>query len=131
MTFIKEFIAQYGTQILFAILTTVAGYIGIAAKRIYEKYINDHTKKEVVKIAVQAVEQLYKELHGEEKLEKALMYASDMLETRGITISAVELRLLVEAAVGEFNEAFKKGEVTAETEKEPQRIEDEAVTAVE
>lgn len=125
MTFIKEFIAQYGTQILFAILTTVAGYIGIAAKRIYEKYVNDHTKKEVVKIAVQAVEQLYKDLHGEEKLEKALMYASDMLETRGITISAVELRLLVEAAVGEFNEAFKK------ENGEPSEIEDKVAPASE
>lgn len=107
MTFIKEFIQEYGTQMLFALLTTLAGYVGIAVKKLYEKYVTDRTKQEVVKIAVRAVEQLYKELHGEEKLEKALMYASDMLETRGISISSVELRLMVEAAVREFNEAFK------------------------
>lgn len=108
MTFIKEFIAEYGTQMLFAVVTALAGYVGIAAKKLFEKYVTDQTAKEVVKISVQAVEQLFKELHGEEKLEKALMYASDMLKTRGITVSAVELRLLVEAAVGEFNGAFKK-----------------------
>lgn len=116
MSFIKDFISEYGTQILFAVLTTIAGYVGIAVKRLYHKYINDRTKKEIVKIAVQAVEQLYKELHGDEKLEKALMYASDMLNTRGIDVSAVELRLLAEAAVGEFNDAFKSGKIKPQIE---------------
>ena len=68
----KIFISEYGTTILYAILTAIAGYLGIVIKKMYEKYINDKTKKDVAKTVVQAVEQIYKDLHGEEKLNKAL-----------------------------------------------------------
>lgn len=108
MEFIKNFISEYGTTILYAILTAIGGYLGIWAKKLYTKYVNDKTKQAVAKTVVQAVEQLYKDLRGEEKLEKALEAASDMLAERGITVTDLELRILIEAAVGEFNKAFEK-----------------------
>lgn len=122
MEFLKEFISQYGTTILYAILTAIAGYLGVVIKRLYEKYINDKTKQAVAKTVVQAIEQIYKDLHGEEKLNKALESMSEMLAEKGITITELEMRMLIEAAVAEFNEAFhKNGEtrsVTAEGEAE-------------
>lgn len=108
MDFIKLFISEYGTTILYAILTALAGYIGIVAKRIYTKYVNDKTKQAVAKTVVQAVEQIYKDLHGEEKLNKALEAASEMLAEKGITITDLEMRMLIEAALAEFNKAFEK-----------------------
>ena len=108
MEFIKNFISEYGTTILYAILTAIGGYLGIWAKKLYTKYVNDKTKQAVAKTVVQAVEQLYKDLRGEEKLEKALEAASDMLTERGIMVTDLELRILIEAAVGEFNKAFEK-----------------------
>lgn len=105
-----DFINEYGTTILYAVITAVGSYIGIVAKNLYTKYINDKTKENVAKTVVQAVEQIYKELHGEEKLNVALDSAADMLEQKGISVTELELRMLIEAAVGEFNEAFKKGE---------------------
>ena len=45
MEFIKLFISEYGTTILYAVLTALAGYIGIVAKRLYTKYVNDKTKQ--------------------------------------------------------------------------------------
>ena len=105
-----DFINEYGTTILYAILTAVGGYIGIVVKNLYAKYIDDKTKENVAKTVVQAVEQIYKDLHGEEKLNKALEAAEEMLEQKGVTVTYLELRMLIEAAVGEFNEAFKKGE---------------------
>ena len=110
MEFIQEFISQYGTTILYAVLTAIAGYLGIVVKRIYEKYINDKTKQAVAKTVVQAVEQIYKDLHGDEKLNKALESMSEMLAEKGIQISDLEMRMLIEAAVAEFNEAFKKNQ---------------------
>ena len=104
---LTEFINQYGTTILYALVTAVGGYIGIAVKNLYEKYINDKTKRMVAKSAVQFVEQVYKELHGDEKLNEALVAAEEMLTEKGIAISSLELRVLVEAAVAEFNDAFK------------------------
>ena len=76
-----EFINEYGMQILYTIITAIAGYIGIVLKNVVTKYFNDKTKQSVAKTAVQFVEQVYKELHGEEKLNAALSAASD--ETGG------------------------------------------------
>lgn len=103
-----DFINQYGMEILYAVITAIAGYIGVAVKKLCTKYINDKTKAAVVKTAVQFVEQVYKDLHGEAKLEEALSAASEMLNEKGITASELELRFLIEAAVGEFNNAFNK-----------------------
>lgn len=103
-----EFVNQYGTTILYTVLTFVGGYVGIVVKNLYTKYINDKTKQAVAKSAVRFVEQVYKELHGEEKLNEALTAAEEMLAEKGIKISALELRVLVEAAVAEFNDAFSK-----------------------
>ena len=110
MEFIQEFISQYGTTILYAVLTAIAGYLGIVVKRIYEKYINDKTKQAVAKTVVQAVEQIYNDLHGDEKLNMALQSMSEMLAEKNIHISELEMRMLIESAVAEFNEAFKKNQ---------------------
>ena len=106
-----EFINQYGMQILYTVITAIAGYIGIAIKNLYTKYINDKTKEKVAKSAVRFVEQVYKDLHGEEKLNEALKAASEMLAEKGITVTDLEIRVLVEAAVGEFNGAFNNNTV--------------------
>lgn len=103
-----EFLNEYGMQILYTVVTAVVGYIGIVAKNLLTKYINDKTKQSVAKITVQFVEQVYKDLHGEEKLNKAFSAASEMLAEKGITVSELELKALLEAAVAEFNDAFNK-----------------------
>ena len=108
----EQFISQYGMEILFAVVTAIAGYIGVVVKNIFQKYVNDKTKEKVAKTVVNAVEQIYKDLHGEEKLNKALEAASEILMEKGINVTDLELRMLVEAAVGKFNNAFKKEEVT-------------------
>lgn len=106
-----EFINEYGMQILYALITTVAGYIGIVVKNLCTEYINDKTKRAVAKSTVQFVEQVYKDLHGEEKLNAALSAASEMLLEKGITVSELEMRVLIEAALAEFNDAFNKTNV--------------------
>ena len=105
---LNEFISTYGATILYSILTAIIGYIGIAAKHLYEKVIADRTKKEIARTVVQAVEQIYKDLHGEEKLQMALSSASEMLSEKGILISELELRMLLESALAECNKAFER-----------------------
>lgn len=118
MSIFNEFISTYGTTILYSILTAVAGYIGIVVKNLYEKYINDKTKKDVVNTCVRAVEQLYKDLHGQEKLDKCIESVSEMLGEKGITITEIEIRMLIEAAVNEFNDGFNgdKNKIDAEAD---------------
>ena len=104
-----EFIKAYGMELLYALITAVAGWLAVVAKNIVTKYINDKTKKAVAKTVVQAVEQIYKDFHGEDKLNKAIEYMAEMLTEKGITITELEVRVLLEDAVGEFNRVFYKG----------------------
>lgn len=104
----KEFIVMYGMEILSLVMTTLASVIAFAIKGLADKYINTNTKKAVAKTVVQAVEQIYKDLHGEEKLNKGIEYMTALLNEKGIKASETEMRVLIEGAVGELNEVFKK-----------------------
>ena len=103
MNIMNEFVSQYGTMILYAVLTAIAGFLGTQIKRVYAQYVTDKTKREVAKTCVKAVEQLYKDIHGEEKKQKAIESITAMLAEKGISITELEINMLIEAAVAEFN----------------------------
>ena len=113
-----EFIETYGVEIIWMVLTAVATYIGFFIKKMYTRFVNDKTKREVAEIVVQGIEQMYKGLHGEEKMNKAIEAASEMLTNKGITVSAFELKMLLEAAVAKFNDAFNKTDETVKDDAE-------------
>lgn len=117
MDLFMQFINEYGTTILYALLTALAGYLGIVVKNLYAKWVNTKTKEAVAKSVVQFVEQVYKDIHGEDKLEAAMGAFSEMLAEKGITITELEMRVLLEAALAEFNKAFEKGKAV-ETEED-------------
>ena len=52
---------------------------------------------------VKYIEQIYKDVHGTEKLEKAKETMLALLEEKGIKISDVELVILLESAVKDMN----------------------------
>lgn len=111
-----QFINEYGTTILYAVLTAVAGYLGIVAKNLFTKWFDTKMKKEIAKECVQFAEQVYKHLHGDEKLAEAMKAASEMLAEKGIAVTELELHVLIEAAVAEFNDAFNRTKPTEEDE---------------
>lgn len=102
-----EFIQNYLLEILATVITAVASFVGLTIKNAYTKYINTQTKKEIVKDTVNYIEQVYKDIHGEEKLKKAKEKALEWLNEKGIKISDIELEILIESAVNGFNQ---KGE---------------------
>ena len=103
-----EIINMYGAEIIGTLLVAVFGILGMVAKNIASKYLDTDTKRTMAKVVVQFVEQTYKELHGEDKLNAALVALSEILLEKNINASEYEMRVLIEAAVAEFNEAFKK-----------------------
>jgi hypothetical protein len=119
-TNIINFLNEYG--ILSMVITAVVGAVGTALglffKRLYTNTIGDKIKldtvKEIARVVVKFVEQVYKDIHGEEKLDKALEAFAEMLNNKGITISELEMRVYLESALAEFNEAFNK-EINKET----------------
>lgn len=118
MEFVNEFIQEYGFQLIYAILTAVGALIGAAISKAYRKWVNTREKKELAKIAVTAVEQIYQNLHGEEKFLKAYEALSEMLEEHGIKITSLEIKMLIEAAVGEANKAFERANAAADEAEE-------------
>ena len=108
-----EIFATYALPIIAAAITALAGFLGAQLKGLYQKYVNDKTKEAVDRTCVKAVEQLYHDLGGPEKLEKAKEGIEQMLNEKGIPITELEMNLLIEAVVSEFNYGFAKaGEVS-------------------
>ena len=103
-----EIINTYGAEIIGTLLVTLFGIFGMILKNLVAKYLDTDTKRTMAKVVVQFVEQTYKELHGEDKLDAALVVLSDMLQEKNIKASAYEMNVLIEAAVAEFNRVFEK-----------------------
>lgn len=108
MKIILDFISAYGVEIMYAIITFIAGWLGTVLKNLATKWLNDKTKRDVVKTCVKAVEQIYTDLHGEDKLNKCIESVTLMLGEKGISVTDIEVRMLIEAAVNEFNNGFNK-----------------------
>lgn len=106
--FIAAFISEFAPQVCGYIMLAIAGYLGIFAAKFCRAHFDNDTKKAVAKTVVKAVEQIYKDIHGEQKLKKALEFAEKLLAKKGITFDADEMMLLIEAAVCEMNKNFKK-----------------------
>lgn len=107
MGLFEQFMTQYGMELIGTALVAIAGAFGLIVKNLATKYLNDKTKQAVAKIVVRGVEQVYKDLHGEEKLNQALEMFADLLTEKGIQCSELEMRILLESAVAEFNKVFE------------------------
>lgn len=99
---------QYVMQIVLMILLALAGWLGVQVKNLYNKYVSTEVKQAVCRTCVRFVEQVYTDLHGREKLRKAMERATRILATYDIHITEDELEAMLEAAVNEFNKSFAK-----------------------
>lgn len=101
------------TEIINLVAVILAGCIGAITKYAvaYLKKKGIMTKieshKEIAHIVVGAVEQTYKHLHGEEKLNLAKIEMLKMAKDKGVKISEKELDMIIESAVKEMNKAIK------------------------
>ena len=105
-----ELLSTYVLPVLAAALTALAGFVGTQIKNLYRRWVDDKTKEAVVRTCVKAVEQLYRDLGGPEKLERAKVGIRQMLEEKGIFISELEMEMLIESVVAEFNQGLGGGE---------------------
>lgn len=96
--------------VLATFLTGLFTYIGTRLKKVYEEKVNTETAKNVVEDAVRFVEQVYTDLHGQEKLEKTTAQVVEVLQSKGISISEAEINMLIESAVYGLNKGWFKPE---------------------
>lgn len=100
----REYLNEYGDMILRAIITGVIGLVGVAVRNYLKNIADDSTRRKAVKTGVLAVEQLYKDLHGEEKFKKCCELVVEYLNEKGLTITELQLRMLIEAEVKQMND---------------------------
>lgn len=105
-----ELLGNYVLPVLAAALTALAGFVGAQLKNLYRRWVDDKTKEAVVRTCVKAVEQLYRDVGGPEKLERAREGIRQMLEEKGIPITQLEMDMLIESVVSEFNQGLGGGE---------------------
>lgn len=72
------------------------------------------SKQNYVDIAVQAVQQMYQESNGDEKLEVAKDYVIKLFRENNIPVSDGEIKLLIESAVKGMKDGIEQGESDVE-----------------
>lgn len=113
---VKEFLSQYGMELVSTVVVAIMGFIGICIKNVIKKISDDKTKEQICKTVVKAVEQMYADLTGEERYEKAVESISEMLEEKGIAATELEVKMLIESAVKEMNINLGKTGVTKDAD---------------
>ena len=98
----QEIITTYLIPALFTVLTGVVAWLGNKIKSLIEEKVRNEKVKEIINDVVKYTEQTSKELTSTEKFNKAMEEASEWLNSKGITISETELRIMIEAAVNAF-----------------------------
>ena len=99
MKYFSEFVNQYGLSIIHSVMVAIFSYVSLEIKKIYNKYTDERIKKDVVKMVCQAVDQLYPNMNGNDKLNEAINNTKQILSEKGINISDLELHMYIESTV--------------------------------
>lgn len=111
MEFIMDFINDYGKALFYAAITALAGWLGRQVGTFLKDKKISKIKKETVETCVKAVEQLYNDLSGPDKYDKAVEAIVEMLAEKGISCTDLEIKMLIESVVCSFNKnAFEHKE---------------------
>lgn len=114
-----------------SVIAVLFGVLGAKLKSVYDTKIKTDTAKTVVDDVVKFVQQVYKDLDGPEKLQKALTEASTILNEKGISISDTELNMLIESAVYGLKQGITETvieKLPEETTKEEVKVKDGEIT---
>ena len=76
----KEILATYSQEIIKAVVLTIFAIIGVYATKLQTRYNDTDTKRKIAATTVAYIEQVYKDLHGDEKLARALVVAASILK---------------------------------------------------
>ena len=89
------------------IVGALAGYVAVSIKNKLDEKLNTDTKRTIAKQTVQYVQQVYQTLNGPEKLDKAINTFVELLNEKGIKVTEVETRVLIESAVKSFKDSWE------------------------
>lgn len=101
-------------ELINLVIVVITALVGLVTQKV-TVYLKEkgliaklESNKELVRIVVNAVEQTYKHLDGDEKLKVAKIELVKLMNEKKIKISEKEINTLIESAVKEMNDAIKK-----------------------
>ena len=103
MKYIISFFNQYSLSLIHSITAITISYISIKFKNILLKHSNNKIKNEVITMVCRAINQLYPNESGTNKLNLAINNIQEILKEKNITVSNLELRMYIEGNVSLIN----------------------------
>lgn len=99
-------------NVLIILVTLAAGYavaylrkrLGVEGMQKIEAELA--LKQELASLAVRFVEQVYRDLHGEEKYNQAAQWLAERAGEIGLSVTVEEIKGLIEAALRAFKDEF-------------------------
>ena len=107
---LHEYLLPSAWTALVTLVSAVFAFIGAQLKKKYQEKIDTEEKRHAVETCVNAAEMVYKDLKGAEKLAKVKENIVERLNLKGISISEIELDMMIEAAVTNLNLDYLKGQ---------------------
>ena len=103
MNILIDFTKEYGLDIIHTIVMGVFSYIALDMKKVHKKREQDKIKKEVVRMVCKYVNEIYPSISISDKLEEASDGIREILKEKGISISDLELKVLLHNSIYEIN----------------------------
>ena len=107
---LHEYLLPSAWTALVTLVSAVFAFIGAQLKKKYQEKIDTEEKRHAVETCVNAAEMVYKDLKVAEKLAKVKENIVEWLNLKGISISEIELDMMIEAAVTNLNLDYLKGQ---------------------
>lgn len=107
---LHEYLLPSAWTAIVTLVSAVFAFIGAQLKKKYQEKIDTEEKRHAVETCVNAAEMVYKDLKGDEKLAKVKENIVEWLNLKGISISEIELDMMIEAAVTNLNLDYLKGQ---------------------
>ena len=95
----EEIVSTYLIPALMTILTGVATWLGTKIKKVIEEKAKNEKVKDIIYDVVKYVQQTSKDLTGSEKFEIAVRESTKWLNSKGIYVSDLELKIMIESTV--------------------------------
>lgn len=107
---LHEYLLPSAWTAFVTVVGALFAFIGTQLKKKYQEKVDTEEKKHAVETCVKAAEMIYKDLKGDEKLKKVKADIVEWLNLKGLSISEIELNMMIEAAVTNLNINFIRTE---------------------
>ena len=101
-----DILNTFGASAVKLIVWVIFAIIGFGLKKIATRVLNTKEKRQLANDVVTFVEQKYKDLHGEEKFNKAVEAFTDILTERGIKTSDEVVATIASMAASEVSGVY-------------------------